>query len=74
MDIVPLPTSTHRDNPQFRYTHIGRQDKIAILDELYDILIELLSGGLIQKNKTNYENSGRRIKTFANFGAVNAWS
>jgi hypothetical protein len=62
-----LPPSTHRDDPQFRYTHIGCQDTIAILDELYDILIELLSGCLIRKNKTNYENSDRRINTFANF-------
>ena len=62
-----LPPSTHRDDPQFRYTHIGRQDTIAVLDELYHILIELLSGCLIEKTKTNFESNDIRIKTFANF-------
>ncbi|MGC2575780.1 MAG: hypothetical protein WA364_30105, partial [Candidatus Nitrosopolaris sp.] len=30
-----LPPSTHRDDPQFRYSHVGREDKIAVLDDLY---------------------------------------
>lgn len=62
-----LPPSTHRNDTQFIYTHIGSQDTIAILDELYDILVELLSGCLIEKTKTNFESNDIRIKTFANF-------
>jgi hypothetical protein len=62
-----LPPSTHRDDPQIRYNHLGREDKISILDILYDILIELLSGCLVEKNKTNCSNC-IRINTFANFG------
>lgn len=54
-----LPPSTHRSDPQFRYSHVGRQEKIAVLDELYDILIELVSECL-KKNKTNF---GIKIKT-----------
>ena len=63
-----LPPSTHRDDPQFRYTHIGRQDTIAVLDDLCDILIELLEDCLIEKTKTNfnYESNGTRITRFPN--------
>ena len=65
MDIVTLPPSTHRDDPQVRYSHIGQLDKIAVIDELYDILIELLSK-CFRKDKTNV-NSNTNAKTFANF-------
>jgi hypothetical protein len=61
-----LPPSTHRHDPQFRYSHIGRRDKIAVIDEFYDVLTELLSECLIERNKTKASN-GIKIKTFANF-------
>jgi hypothetical protein len=60
-----LPPSTHRDDSEFTYSHIGREDQIAVLDELYDILIELLKECLVEKN-VNYNNNGR--KAFANLG------
>jgi hypothetical protein len=63
-----LPPSTHRDDPQFIYSHLGRQDTIAVLDELHDILIGLLSECLKEKSNTNYRSDSVRTKTFANFG------
>jgi hypothetical protein len=64
-----LPPSTHRNDHEFRYSHVGRRDKIAVIDELYDILTQLLSECLIEENKTNfnYQSNGTKIKTFANF-------
>jgi hypothetical protein len=37
-----LPPSTHRSDKTFRYSHIGRKDRIEILDDLYGILLRLL--------------------------------
>jgi hypothetical protein len=37
-----LPPSTHRSDKTFRYSHIGRKDRIEILDGLHDILLWLL--------------------------------
>jgi DNA replicative helicase MCM subunit Mcm2 (Cdc46/Mcm family) len=37
-----LPPSTHRLDKSFRYYHVGRTDKIATIDELYDLLLDLL--------------------------------
>src|SRR5215469_7667488 len=62
-----LPPSTHRDDPQFRYSHVGREDKIAILDDLYDILTELLSECLV-KNKANFNHKNNNRKKFARLG------
>jgi hypothetical protein len=64
-----LPTSTHRNDPKFKYSHIGKQDKIAIINELYDFLVELLSACLIKNNnnKSNPDRHSNKIKRFANF-------
>ncbi|MGB6531261.1 MAG: hypothetical protein WBF33_24400, partial [Candidatus Nitrosopolaris sp.] len=62
-----LPPSTHRNDPQVKYTHLGRQDTIAVLDDLYDVLIELLSKCLKDKSETNYRNDRAKTKTFASF-------
>jgi hypothetical protein len=60
-----LPPSAHRNDPNFRYSHVGRRDKIAIVDELYDILTELLSEYLTEKNKTSY-GSSKKLRTIDN--------
>src|SRR5215469_16791178 len=62
-----LPPSAHRDDPQFRYSHVGSEDKIAILDDLYDILIELLSECFV-KNKANFSLKNNNRKRLASFG------
>jgi hypothetical protein len=47
-----LPPSTHRNDKTFRYSHIGRTDKIETIDELYSLLI---AG--TQKKKDEIKNS-----------------
>ncbi|MGB6531829.1 MAG: hypothetical protein WBF33_27285, partial [Candidatus Nitrosopolaris sp.] len=42
-----LPPSTHRNDKTFRYSHIGRTDKIETIDELYSLLIALLKECLV---------------------------
>ena len=42
-----LPPSTHRHDKNFRYRHIGQTDRIATIDELYDLLLELLKDCLV---------------------------
>lgn len=56
-----LPPSTHRDDSEITYTHVGGEDQIEILDELYDILSELLKGCLVKKNKTNFNYNSRQL-------------
>lgn len=41
-----LPPSTHRDDKSFMYFHIGRKDRIEIIDDLYGVLLWLLKGCL----------------------------
>jgi hypothetical protein len=42
-----LPPSTHRNDKAFRYSYIGRTDKIETIDELYSLLIALLKECLV---------------------------
>jgi hypothetical protein len=60
-----LPPSTHRNDKTFRYSHIGRTDKIEIIDELYSILVELLKECLsdsINGNDNEENNDKSRQK------------
>ncbi len=49
LGLATLPPSTHRydKTKTFRYSHIGRTDKLETIDELHDILIELLKECLV---------------------------
>jgi hypothetical protein len=62
-----LPPSTHRNDPEFTYSHIGKDNKIAILDGLYEILIELLSDCLLRKNndKSRHDTHGNKSNAFS---------
>jgi len=53
-----LPPSTHRDDPKFRYKHLGCLDKIEINDELYDVFLELLAKTCLIK-KEGYDNADK---------------
>ncbi|MGC2572157.1 MAG: hypothetical protein WA364_11655, partial [Candidatus Nitrosopolaris sp.] len=62
-----LPPSTHRNDKTFRYSHIGRTDKIETIDELYSLLIELLKECLASDptnvnytDKNKNDNKSRR--------------
>ena len=54
-----LPPSTHRNDKTFRYSHIGRTDKIETIDELYSLLIALLKECLVSDstNATDTDKS-----------------
>jgi hypothetical protein len=58
---LTLPPSRHRDDPNFHYKNIG-QNKIAIRDDLYDLLVNILTDCLEPK-PGNYES---RSRPFAN--------
>jgi hypothetical protein len=47
--LCTLPPSTHRNDKCFRYTAIGRTDKLLISDELYDLFYELFNEFLFNK-------------------------
>ena len=49
---MTLPKSRHRKDPNFRYKYIG-QNKIAIRDDLYDLLVNILSDCLQVKSRNN---------------------
>jgi DNA replicative helicase MCM subunit Mcm2 (Cdc46/Mcm family) len=57
-----LPPSRHRDDPTFRYEHLGRTDKIEINDELYDIILELFSKQCLVSANVNGGCSNSAIK------------
>ena len=57
---MTLPKSRHRKNPNFRYKCIG-QNVIAIRDDLYDLLVNILSDCLQVKSINNES----KIKLFA---------
>lgn len=54
-----LPPSSYRKNPQVKYRYITKRDKIAVLDELYEILNELLADCLLTKDNNNNYGSHR---------------
>jgi replicative DNA helicase Mcm len=56
-----LPPSRHRNDPTFRYEHLGRTDKIEIIDELYDILIELFAKKCLVSANVNGRSSNSAI-------------
>jgi replicative DNA helicase Mcm len=47
--LCTLPPSTHRDDKDFRYSLVGRVDKLLINDALYRLFIELFSECLRNK-------------------------
>ena len=47
--LCTLPPSTHRNNKEFRYSAIGKMDKLLVNDMLYDLFIELFKDVLVQK-------------------------
>jgi len=49
--LCTLPPSTHRDDKEFKYSAVGRTDRILINDNLYSLFINLLKDGLIQKDE-----------------------
>jgi hypothetical protein len=56
-----LPPSRHRNDPTFRYEHLGRTDKIEINDELYDILIQLFAKECLVSANVNGGSSNSSI-------------
>ena len=54
---MTLPKSRHRNYPNFHYKSIG-QNKIAIRDDLYDLLVNILTDCLQIKSR----NNGSKIK------------
>jgi DNA replicative helicase MCM subunit Mcm2 (Cdc46/Mcm family) len=53
-----LPPSTHRSDKAFRYSHIGRTDKIEPIDELYELFLELFKDCLyVSINGNTYGKS-----------------
>lgn len=59
LGLATLPPSTHRYDrtKTFRYSHVGRTDKLDTIDELHDILIELLKECLVS-NPTDVNGNG----------------
>lgn len=58
-----LPPSTHRDDKNFRYLHMGRTDKIGTIDELYNVWIQLLKECLSDSvNANNNDEDKSRHK------------
>ncbi len=56
-----LPPSTHRNDKTFRYSHIGRIDKIEIIDDLYNILLGLLKECLVS-DPTNVNDTKNKSR------------
>ena len=50
-----LPPSTHRDDKNFRYSAVGRMDKLLVNDALYDLFIDLFEEYL--RKYDNIKNS-----------------
>ncbi len=48
-----LPPSTHRNDKNFRYTAIGRTDKLLISDQLYDLFCEIFNEYLLSSNNVD---------------------
>ena len=65
LGLCTLPPSTHRDDPNFRYRCVGKEDKIVIDDTLYDRILDLLrSKCLIQSNPSgDYNDNGKATKS-----------
>jgi hypothetical protein len=59
LGLCTLPPSQHRDDPDFKYQSIGLQEKIAIDDELYAKLLQLLSNECFASNNTDSEGENR---------------
>ena len=54
LGLCTLPPSRHRDDPNFRYYSVGREDKIIIDDTLYNRILDLLTEKcLIPPNPNN---------------------
>ena len=51
-----VPDSSHRKHKDFRYTHVG-QMKLAVINGLYDKLVNEVLKGLIRQDKHPYANS-----------------
>jgi hypothetical protein len=55
--LCTLPPSTHRDNKDFKYSAIGKIDKLLVNDMLYDLFIELFKDALVQKDSSKINTS-----------------
>jgi hypothetical protein len=65
LGLITLPPSRHRDDPNFRYYCVGRQNRIIIDDTLYDRLLDLLkSECLVTSDSSGNDNdSGKATKS-----------
>ena len=57
-----LPPSTHRNDKTFRYSHIGRTDKIETIDQLHSVLIALLQEECLVSDPTNANDKQHKSK------------
>ena len=68
LGLCSLPRSRNRDDPDFKYQCIGREDRIIIDDTLYDKLLDLLTNdciiiyitALCGAQLSCYDNSGKQ--------------
>jgi DNA polymerase, archaea type len=65
LGLCTLPPSRHRDDPNFIYRCVGKEDKIVVDDTLYDRILDLLrSKCLIQSNPYgDYNDNGKATKS-----------
>jgi hypothetical protein len=56
-----LPPSSHRSDNGFRYSHIGRTDKIDLSDELYELFLELFKDCLYVSTNGNTHGKSEEI-------------
>ena len=65
LGLCTLPPSTHRNDPNFIYRCVGKEDNIVIDDTLYDRILDLLRRKcLIQSNPYgDYNDNGKATKS-----------
>ena len=62
LGLCTLPPSRHRDDSNFRYHCIGKEDKIVIDDTLYDRILDLLKRECLVQFGQNIESSNQEDK------------
>lgn len=62
LGLCSLPPSRHKDDPDFKYQCIGREDRIIIDDILYDKLLDIIIHitALCGAQLSCYDNSGKQ--------------
>lgn len=63
LGLCTLPPSRHRDDPNFRYYCVGKEDKIIIDDTLYGRILDLLAKEcLVQSNLSGKNEDGGKTR------------